>query len=111
MTVFIPTCTVSILRGETTDAYGDPVDASTVAASAVPMSIIEQQKRVWVPAESRTTVVRMYAGRARPGVDVRTQDRLRDEASMTIYQVEGVSAPASPLGASDVRLDLRRIDQ
>lgn len=110
MTAFVPTHRVSILRGETTDVYGDPVDGSTVAASAVPVSIIEQNQRVFVPAESRTTIVRMLTGRARPGVDIREQDRLRDDVTASIYLVEAVSHPASPFGQADVRLDLRRVD-
>lgn len=110
MTAFIPTTTVDILRGESTDGYGDPVDNDTVATSAVPISIIEQNRRIFLPVENRTTVVRMFAGRVRPGVDVREGDRLRDTSSASIYLVEAVSRPASPVGLADARLDLRRID-
>jgi hypothetical protein len=111
VTAFIPTTTVDILRGETTDSYGDAADASTVAASAVPVSIIETQRRVFVPAEGRRTVVRMLTGRARPEVDVQEGDRLRDTTDQsTIYLVEAVSRPQSPVGRADARLELRRID-
>lgn len=107
--MFLPTGLVNILRGETTDGYGDPADADTVVAADVPVSIIETSKRVWLPAESRFGTVRMFSGRARPAVDVRTGDRLKAGAS--IYLVEGVSQPGSPVGVVDKRLDLRRIDQ
>lgn len=110
MTVFIPTTTVDILRGETTDAYGDPADAATPAASGVPASIIETSRRIFLPAESRLTKVRIFTGRVRPEVDVREGDRLRDTTTASIYLVEAVSRPASPIGAADARLDLRRID-
>lgn len=109
MTTFLPTVLVDVLRGETTDGYGDPVDTATAVATNIPVSIIEQSKRVWLPAESRFGVVRVFTGRARPDVDVREGDRLRAGAS--IYLVEGVSQPANPVGAVNVRLDLRRIDQ
>lgn len=109
MTAWLPTEVVDILRGETTDGYGDPADTDTAVATGVPVSIIEQAKRVYLPAENRLTTVRMFTGRARPDVDVREGDRLR--AGVSIYLVEGVSAPASPVGPSDKRLDLRRIDQ
>lgn len=106
---FLPTGLFDILRGETTDSYGDPADADTPVATNVPMSVIEQSKRTWIAAESRFGTVRMHAGRARPDVDVREGDRLR--AGVSIYLVEGVSQPANPVGAVDKRLDLRRIDQ
>lgn len=106
---FLPTGLFDILRGEITDGYGDPADVATPVATSVPMSVIEQSKRVWLPAESRFGVIRIYAGRARPDVDVREGDRLR--AGVSIYLVEGVSAPDSPVGAVDKQLDLRRIDQ
>lgn len=110
MTAFLATHQVDLLRGDTTDAYGDPVDADNVVATDLPASIIEQNRRVFVPAENRMTVVRMYTGRLRPGTDVREGDRLRDRADESIYLVEAVSAPASPIGLADVRVDLRRID-
>lgn len=110
MTAFIPTCLVDILRGETTDGYGDAVETDTPIATDVPMSITETSRRIWLPAESRTTRVRMFTGRARPQVDVQEGDRLRDTVTASIYLVEAVSRPASPIGRADARLDLRRID-
>src|SRR5439155_18008178 len=95
---FIPTCTVDILRGETTDGYGDPVDADTAVATGMLASIIETSRRIFLPAESRTTHVRMFTGRVAPGVDVREGDRLRDNAAQSIYLVEAVSRPSSPFG-------------
>lgn len=110
VTAFIPTTLVSILRGEATDTYGDPVDADVVIAESVPASIIEQSQDIGQPADSRTTKVRVFAGRIRPQVDTREGDRWRDETDLTIYLVEAVSRPQSPFGAADARCDLRRID-
>lgn len=110
MTVFVPTCLVTVLRGETVDTYGDPVDADTPIAENVPASIIENAQDIGQPADSRTSRVRVFTGRVRPDVDVREGDRLRDEADLSIYLVEAVSHPASPFGAADRRLDLRRVD-
>lgn len=110
MTAFIPTCLISILRGESTDTYGDTVDADVVIATDVPASIIESGQDISQPAESRTTKVRIFAGRVRPDVDTREGDRWRNATDLTIYQVEAVSQPASPFGSADLRCDLRRID-
>lgn len=110
MSAFLPTTTVAILRGETLDEYGDPVDSDIPVRGGVPVSLIERDRRVYVAAESRTTIVRQVTGRARPDADIQEQDRLRDERSGSIYLVEAVSRPSSPVGMADVRLVLRRVD-
>jgi len=107
---FIATTTVTILRGEETDGYGDPVDSNVPVRARVPASIIERDQRVFVPAENRTTIVKQHTGRVRANVDIRTGDRLRDEKDQSIYLVEGVSRPRSPIGGGTVRLVLRRVD-
>lgn len=110
MSGFLPTTTVAVLRGETTDSYGDPVDTDTPVRARVPISLIEQDRRVFVPAENRHTIIRQVTGRARPNADIREEDRLRDERTGSIYLVEAVSRPSSVVGAADVRLVLRRAD-
>lgn len=110
MSAFLPTTTVAILRGETLDEYGDPVDSDTPVRAGIPVSLIERDRHVFVAAESRMTIVREVTGRARPDVDIREADRLRDERTGSIYLVEAVSRPSSPVGATDVRLVLRRVD-
>ncbi len=109
MSAFIPTTTVAVLRGETTDEYGDPADSDTPVRGGVPISLIERDQRVFVAAENRTTIIRNVTGRVRPHADIREQDRLRDEATGSIYLVEAVSRSASVVGAADVRLTLRRV--
>lgn len=110
MSGFLATTTVVVLRGEEVDEYADAVDADTPVRGHVPVALSEGDKRVWVPAENRTTVVRQVTGRARPGSDIREGDRLRDERDQSIYLVEGVSRPQTPIGQADVRLTLRRVD-
>lgn len=109
MSAFIPTTRVAVLRGETTDEYGDPADSDTPVRGGVPISLIEREQRVFVAAENRYTIVRFVAGRVRPHADIREADRLRDEATGSIYLVEAVSRPQSPIGRADVRLVLRRV--
>lgn len=110
MTAVIPNTTVSILRGEETDEYGDPKDSDVSVAAGVPMSITENNQRVYVAAEGRLTIIRNLVGRVRPGFDVREKDRLRDDNTGDIYLVEGVSQPLSGIRTLDQRIFLRRID-
>lgn len=110
MSAVLPNTTVSILRGETVDEYGDPIDSNVSVNAEVPISIIENSRRVFLAAEGRLTVVKEFIGRIRPGFDVREGDRLRDDNSGQIYLVEGISNPMLGTGMSDQRISLRRID-
>ena len=110
MTSVHPTTTVSVLRGETLDEFGDPVDNDSSVLAGVPIAITEYNRRVFLAAEQRLTVVREMWGRVRPGFDIREKDRLRDERTGGIYLVEGISQPALPTNLADMRISLRRVD-
>jgi hypothetical protein len=115
-----------VLRGTTTDEYGDEQDVDTVIAADVEVSIIEGRKGQQVytqqaellrkPIEGRTTATRVFTGRARPGTDIRTGDRLRarrvrDQGVASIYLVEATfGSGGSPFGLPDLRMELRLID-
>lgn len=110
MTSVHPTTTVSVLRGETLDEFGDPVDSDSSVRAGVPIAITEYSRRIFVAAEQRMTVVRQCWGRVRPGFDIREKDRLRDERTGRIYLVEEISQPALSTNLADMRISLRRID-
>lgn len=110
MSAVIPNTTVSILRGETIDEYGDPKDSDVSVNSGVPMSIVEESRRVFLAVEGRLTIIREFIGRVRPGFDIRESDRLRDDKSGRVYLVEGISQPSLATGTSDKRIFLRRVD-
>lgn len=103
-----PTTTVSVLRGSTTDDFGDAVAADTVAASGIPASILEQRRTVFVREENRVQQVLYATGRVPGDTDVRPDDRLRDEVSGDTYRVDSVSRVGSPVQMNDLRLDLRK---
>lgn len=102
------TTTVSVLRGSTTDAFGDAVAADAVTASGVPASILEQRRRTYVAAENRVQQVLYYIGRVPGDTDIQLQDRVRDEATGDVYRVDSVSRVSSPVQMNDLRLDLRK---
>lgn len=106
------TTTLSIYRGSAQDPYGDPVDDNTTPmATGVNASMIEQNKRAFLAAENRKTVVKNSIGRVRNGTDVIEGDRVKDERTGVFYFVEAVSNPASPVNMPDVRMVLRAVVQ
>ena len=109
MTVFLPSTTVSVLRGTSIDPYGDEVDIDAAVATALPAAITEGKQRTWNPAEQRGGVIEQYTIRFRPGVDVAEQDRLRDDNTGVIYQVREVNRPPRIVSAPDVRVTAVRV--
>ncbi|WP_018502989.1 hypothetical protein [Parafrankia discariae] len=107
--VFVPTHEVDVLRGQTTDAYGDAADTDTVIAAAVPVSIVETVRREQEPVSGTPRSIRYARGRARPQTDVRDGDRWRDVRSLAVWQVEGVSDRTDLYAAADIVVDLKRI--
>lgn len=110
MTVFLATHVVDVLTGTTTDDYGDASDGTTVAATAVPVSILEQSRRASRYDTDAPRTVRFVAGRAPSGTPVAQGDRLRDTASSAVWVVDGVTQQANPILIPDLALELRRID-
>ncbi len=105
----IPTTTVSVLRGTTTDDYGDTVTADTVTASAVPFSLLEQRRTVFTPEDNQLRQIGYFTGRAPGDTDIRQGDRIRDERAGGVYFVDSVTRVQSPVTMNDVRCDLRKL--
>lgn len=104
----IATTVLTVLRGTTTDVYGDEQDTDTVIASGIPASLTEQSRRVTTRDDPTPRIVRYAVARVPAGTDVSDQDRLRDERTGAIYIVDAVSSMANPAAVPDIRLDLRR---
>ncbi len=104
----IPTTTISILGGSSSDDWDDTYDGTTVSASGVLASILEERQIVTTAADARTQVVRIYTGRVPAETVIDTKNRIRDEVTGDIYVIDNVSRVANPILQQDVRLDLRR---
>ncbi|MBD9700649.1 hypothetical protein IHE56_00790 [Streptomyces sp. ID01-12c] len=104
----IATTTLTVLRGTTTDVYGDEQDTDTTVATGVVASLVEQSRRVTTRENPTPRIVRYAVARVPAGTDVRDQDRVRDERTGATYIVEAPSSMANPAMAVDLRLDLRR---
>lgn len=104
----VATTKVTILRGTTTDVYGDEQDTDTPIATGVPASLTEQSRRVTTRDDPTPRIVRYAVARVTAGTDITDQDRVRDERTGAVYIVDAVSQMANPAVAADLRLDLRR---
>jgi hypothetical protein len=104
----IATTTLTVLRGTTTDVYGDEQDTDTPVATGVIASLVEQSRRVTTRENPTPRIVRYAVARVPAGTDIRDQDRVRDERTGAVYIVEAPSSMANPAMAVDLRLDLRR---
>lgn len=78
---------ITILRGTEQDGYGDEVDSDAPIYTGVVASIISSTKRVYLPAEGATRVVHSYSGRCGAEVDLRKDDRVKDELTGVVYLV------------------------
>lgn len=110
---FRATTTCTILRTDpndpnAVDEYGTAIDVDTPVATGVPISIIQQTVRQFLPSENRYTNVTTHTARLRADVSVEESDRIKDERTDEIYMVEGIFKPQDPLGPAAIRLDLRK---
>lgn len=104
----VATTQVTVLRGTTTDAYGDEQDADTVVARNIPASLTEQSRRVTTRDDPTPRIIRTAIARVPAGTDVTDQDRVRDQRTGATYIVDATSGMPNPALTVDLRLDLRR---
>ncbi|MBA5222225.1 hypothetical protein [Streptomyces griseoaurantiacus] len=99
--------TISVLRGTTTDEFGDETDNASVAASGIPCSLVEQVRQAFTPESPTPRVVRYTIGRVNADTDVREDDRVKDEYTGRVYIVQAVSQTGGLGMVNDLRLDLK----
>lgn len=104
----IATTQLTVLRGTTTDAYGDEQDTDTVVAKNIPASLTEQSRRVTTRDDPTPRIIRSAIARVPADSDITDQDRVRDQRTGVTFIVDSTSGMANPALAVDLRLDLRR---
>lgn len=117
----IATSRGALLRGSTTDALGDDIDALVVVDTPLadlakgrklgdfPVSIIERSRREFDEASNAWRTVRYFAGRVPSYVPARAGDRIRDNNDGRIYLVSEAEAARRGLaGRSSVTLTMKR---
>lgn len=100
-----PTTTVAILRGQSTNDFGDVVDTATPWKTGIPASLIERTQRVHGPKDSEDRIIRVFKLRVPRGTGLAKDDRIRDAAGQ-IYIVDNVYQQANPFWAQDQSADL-----
>lgn len=104
----LPTTTVSVLRGQSTDQFGDVYDNDTIAASGIPCSLIEQTRNMLTADSPTPRVVHYTVGRIGADTDILETDRVLDEVTGVKYIVQGIARIGNPVMKADLRLDLKR---
>lgn len=106
----LATTTVSILRGTSVDpVYGDTFATSSIVASTIPASIIQDTQKVTTPGNPTPRITRTFVGIVGSDVDITDADRLRDERTGLVYEVTAVSQQNFPGMTTDQNLTLRRV--
>jgi hypothetical protein len=105
----VPTTTVSILRGTTTNPFGDVQDTAAIAASGIPASLLEYSQESKRPADRHQQTVRMARCRIPGTTTVQTGDRIKDENTLAVYAVDDSTQLRNIVSTTDLRLVLRRI--
>lgn len=106
---FLATTKVSILRGTVLGPYGDELDSDAVVATGVPASILERPVTGARPVGGREDTPRTYALRVWRNVELRKNDRIRDERTGVTYSVTTDAPSTNPVGLGSVRADLQRV--
>lgn len=106
----LATTTVTVLRGTGTDDFGDPVDLDGIVYSGIPASILQSRSNRSRPVEGRTDNAVTFVCRIfRPAVELRRDDRIRDERTDAVYTVDDAPGVTNPVGLNVVRANLRRV--
>lgn len=106
--IALATTSVSILRGTTTDAFGDEADMTTVLKSGIPASLIESARTAMEPVSGTPRIIRTHVCRLPPSTDVTENDRIKDEKTNEIYIVVAVTKNSNPVLVQPLRVDLKR---
>lgn len=110
----IPNTWVTVLRGTSTDMFGDQVDspseAGTDALTRIRASLIERSRTITTPNSTTPRVVRYVTARLPAGTAITEDDRLRDERTGRIYAISGVTHLSATGFTPELRADLTLIN-
>lgn len=119
MSTFLANAALYPLTAVTTDRLGDVVDVvetlpADAADRAIPASVIEKTKKVYVPESNELRTIRWYAGTISPAraAEVSQGIRLYDLKTGLTYVVdETTPGRRSIAGVLDTRLDMRLLSE
>ena len=105
----LATTSCSVLRGTTTNAFGDVLDSGAAYLSGIPAALYETAETVFDPGTETPRVIRSVTAHLPAGTDVTERDQLRDDRAGVPDAVLSVSTRAQPGRTADLDLLLRRI--
>lgn len=106
---FLATDLYDVLRGTTTNEYGDEGDLDVPVGLPLQGCVTDASRRDWDRATGTPRTVRWYTGRFRPGSDIQAGDRLRSRTTGTVYQLDSDAELPPVAGNVDVIVDLMRV--
>ena len=102
--------TASILRGTTSNQYGDQIDSNEPIITSLPVTLIETGKTVQDPSTPTPRTIRDVKCIVPEWAGLLNTDRIMDERTGDIYIVISVTRPPTIIGAPvDTVAQLKRI--
>src|SRR6267154_3769510 len=115
----IANTTVTILRGTSTDSFGDIIDAPVPVYTHIiafisyptmsPLRPIVLGATVYEPASPEPSTTRLAACTLPSGSDIRNTDQILDEFTGVLYEVYQVTELGNAGAALDLVLTLKRV--
>lgn len=102
--------TVSILRGESTNEYGDLVDLTEAVYTGVPAILVEDSRQTQDPSTPTPRTIRASELHVPEWVGLLNSDRITDESTGNTYMIIEVTKPPTLIGAPvDTSALLKRV--
>lgn len=105
----VPTTTIAVLRGTTTDSYDDEQDSTVLAYKHIPATISEVGQIVQTGADGTPRVIRQFVSRIPARLQLLANDRIKDERTGEIYAIENHTSGQNPIFTPERRVNLRRV--
>lgn len=102
------TCNITVTRGTTKNAMGDPVPASTVVYTGA-ASITESSNQYFDQATQTPRTVRSLEMLVSSSADIQSGDYVHDDTWNINYVVHAVTQSTGPLYLPDKECDLKRV--
>lgn len=87
--------TLSVLRGTTTNAYGDKTNVGVPLHTGIPAAVVEKSKQVFDRASQRLQTIRTSMCVVPDWADILDTDTLLDETTGNYFMVEDISVQPS----------------
>lgn len=100
---------ISVLRGTTTDGYGDTLDDMQPLYQSIPATLVETTQVVQDPDTQTPRVIRAITGLVPLWLGVQTTDQVQDQAGNLYIVVDVITQPNITGAPPESKLILRRV--